>query len=96
MGLIIGLALWAQHSATEARPPSRSLDHGASLAEFFSQSGDRDWLVVRRIDGDGFAIVRAYPNYRGFAMESVPNEPEGECYLLLRDKVALLEPSQKY
>ena len=93
MGFIIGMALLAQHVGTEGQPKCRSLGHGENLAEFFIQSGDDDWVVVRSVDREGLTTVRAYPDYQLYGTRPSPTDPDTECYLLLRRKVDFPKPS---
>ena len=81
--------------------PQDSTDSGAGLGhlefeDFFNDSNDEDWFVIRSTDSNGYATIRAYPAAEADG-KYVTGSPDEVCYIIVRrpgDIEDAAEPTQ--
>ena len=78
-----------------ASPPGQGLGH-IEFEDFFDDSDDDKWFVVRSTDSNGYTTVRAYPAAQGDG-GYITDSPDEVCYLIVRrpgDTADAAEPTQ--
>ena len=78
-----------------ASSPDQGLGH-IQFEDFFDDSNDDQWFIIRSSDSNGYATIRAYPAAQGDG-GYITDSPDEVCYLIVRrpgDTADAAEPTQ--
>lgn len=80
----LGAIMLHAESAYAREPDCPSSWPGEPAEQFFTDSEDAEWFIIRSADSNGYETVRAYQADDGYEMGYVPGSPDEVCYLLVR------------